>query len=102
MSASRHWKTIQPRRVQELNDILEKQFLWELLGTQSQSGLARKSAPLNIMKTLWSRSIESESVGVDQWKPYPDLAIHLEDLMFVIRQILKDVARHVAFRLLLR
>jgi flagellar motor switch protein FliG len=79
-------ETIQPQALQELNDILEKQFSGSSLAQTSRIGGIKRAA--DIMNFM-DRSIESsllESIKETD----PDLATTIEDLMFVFDN-LKEV-----------
>ncbi|MCH8496920.1 MAG: flagellar motor switch protein FliG [Marinobacter sp.] len=79
-------ETIQPQALQELNDILERQFSGGATGQASRIGGVKRAA--DIMNFM-DRSIEGRLM--DSIKDMdPDLASTIEDLMFVFDN-LKDV-----------
>ncbi|MBR9870583.1 MAG: flagellar motor switch protein FliG [Gammaproteobacteria bacterium] len=79
-------ETIQPQALQELNNILEKQFSGGAAGQASRIGGVKRAA--DIMNFM-DRSIEGSLL--DSIKDMdPDLATTIEDLMFVFDN-LKDV-----------
>ena len=79
-------ETVQPQALQELNDILERQFSGGAAGQASRIGGVKRAA--DIMNFM-DRSIEGRLM--DSIKDMdPDLASTIEDLMFVFDN-LKDV-----------